>query len=278
MNRIDKRKFLDIDMWCMGSYWFGEPKMFVYSFLVDGLLIDTGQPNIQKIFLSALSDEEISQCVVTHHHEDHSGNADAIKNNFNIEVFGSPKCAEILKSPPKVSPAQSMSWGQNSRVDLTPLDLNEVVKTNKYTFQIIETPGHAVDMIALYESNEGWLFSADNYVNSFINIFMRNENILDQINSLRSLIKLDFDVLFCSHYPQFKNGKAHLKSKLEFLVEYYHRIENHYQKGYSPKIIMESLRLKESNVSKWLSLGELSQENMVKSVIRSIEDGGIVSL
>ncbi|MDG2448061.1 MAG: MBL fold metallo-hydrolase [Saprospiraceae bacterium] len=270
VNVITKSRFQDISMWAMGSNWFGTPQLFVYSYLIDGLLIDTGHPNIQKQFLDALDSESIDKCVITHHHEDHSGNANALQRKMDVEIFASPKCVNILRNPPRVSPIQHTTWGQNEKVELTSLDLESIVKTKKYTFDIIETPGHAEDMICLFESNEGWLFSGDNFVNTFINVFMDNENISEQIESLKKILRLDFDVLLCSHYPQFRNGKAHIRSKLNFLLDFYGRVSEEYQKGSDESEILKALEMKKWGIARILSLGKLSQVNMVRSVVRSL--------
>lgn len=254
----------------MGSYWFGKPQMLSYAYLLEGLLIDTGHPNIKKEFLAQLRSERIDKCVLTHHHEDHSGNAESIRKMSGAKIYGSPRCAEILKNPPKVSPIQYITWGQNKKVDILSMDLSESVTTANYSFKIVETPGHAEDMICLYEPNKGWLFSADNFVNKYINVFMDNEIFHLQIESLKTLIALDFDVLFCSHFPQFRNGKAHLMTKLAFLEEFYGRVKNEYQKGKTPGEILIDMNLKERYFIKYLSLGKLSQLNMVKSVVNSM--------
>ena len=254
----------------MGSYWFGRPHMTVNAFLIDGLLVDTGNPNMKIEFLRELVNESIEQCVITHHHEDHSGNAAAIVNRLNVKTYASPLCVQILKSPSFVSPIQYVTWGQNKKVNCTALDMTTSLSTNKYSFEIIETPGHAKDMICLYEQDEGWLFSADNFVNRFINVFMDDEDIGAQILSLKKILALDFDVLLCSHFPQFRNGKSHIHSKLQFLQDFYGEVSIEYKKGKSAKDIMSALGLVEKNNVHILSFGKLSQLNMIKSVIRDL--------
>jgi len=266
---ITKSLFEDIKMWSMGTNLLGRPQMYVYSYLVDGLLIDTGQPRIRKKFLAEIKDENIDKIIVTHHHEDHSGNIEAIKKSKGIQAFGSKKCAEILTSPPIVTPAQWITWGQNGKANLKILDISQPIKTHKYSFQVIMTPGHAEDQISLYERNRGWLFSGDLYINSTIKIFMTNEFIDEQISSIKTLMRLDFDVLLCCHNPKFVNGKKYLKSKLEFLENFYDKVAIEFEKGLDAKQIMKVLNINEDRIAKAYSLGRLSKLNMVKSVIRS---------
>jgi len=75
-------------------------------------------------------------------------------------------------------------------------------------------------MVGLYEPNKRWLFSADLYVNSYFAYFLRNENIYQQIESIKKLLALDFDAIICSHNPQLANGKLQLEKKLKFLEDF----------------------------------------------------------
>lgn len=271
MNYIKKSNFEDVTLYKLGSALFGKPKVSVYSFLVDRLLIDTGHPKIGKEFAQALKNEPIDQVILTHHHEDHSGNVEELKKVKGIPVFASPLCCQLIRNPKRIEPARIMSWGQPKKATAQTLDLIEDIVTTNYKFKILETPGHAIDQISLYEADKGWLFSGDIFVHHYIKAFMRDEDMLEQINSIKKLLQLDFDVLFCNHQPVLKNGKAKLASKLDFLENFYGSVKAEYAKGKSPKQIMKSLQLKEQRILKLLSLGQLSQLNMITSAIRSLQ-------
>ena len=57
----------------LGIGYLGPPPVQVYAFRVDGLLIDTGPPILQREFMGWLEKHPIEQAFITHHHEDHSG-------------------------------------------------------------------------------------------------------------------------------------------------------------------------------------------------------------
>ncbi len=90
---------------------FGKPNLLVYTYFVDGLLIDTGQPKMAKEVLKTLKDLPVQQIYVTHFHEDHSGNAPALQKHFDCPVYCSALCAEIMRNPPAISIAQKIFWG-----------------------------------------------------------------------------------------------------------------------------------------------------------------------
>ena len=264
---INKLSHNDVQFWKLRFGPFGRPKMYVHTFLIDGLLIDTGQPRLKQEVVKTLESQRIERIIITHHHEDHSGNIEILKKSKSVKAYASPLCCEIMKKPPRVSPAQWMTWGQNKAAELLPLELTGPVFTDKYTFDIIETPGHAIDHICLHEKNQGWLFSGDIYLNDYVKIFMRSEIINDQIKSIIKLIRLDFDVLFCNHNPQIKNGKERLKAKLQFLQDFRGKVKNESARGLTAKEIQRKIGLKESFFVKFLSVGELSVINMVQSAM-----------
>ncbi|MEL6658355.1 MAG: MBL fold metallo-hydrolase [Bacteroidota bacterium] len=250
-----------------GYHPFTRPKMIAHLYFVDGLLIDTGQRLMQKAILKEIGQLPVTQIFITHYHEDHSGNLDALQEQFACPIFASPKCIELMKAPPPISFAQRMVWGD--RPAFTSIRPSvEVLKTPQYQFQLIPVPGHAPDMVVLYEPERKWLFSADLYVHHYIGYMLPEESIWEQIHSIRRVLELDFDILLCGHNPQLKNGKALLEKKLRFLEDFYRRVAELHQRNHWPQDIFKLLHLKENRAIKWLSGGQLSKINMVKSVVR----------
>ncbi len=271
MNVIETFDFEEIKGFKFGKSLFGQPKLFSHIYFIDGLMIDTGHTKMASKIFHQVKDLPVKQIFITHHHEDHSGNIARMQSHFDCPVYASALCGEMMKSPPPISFIQKMSWG-NRPPFKNIISKSSFIKTENYKFEIIPIPGHAVDMVALYEPNKKWLFSADLYVNSYIAYFLENESTLDQINSIKRILELDFDVMLCGHNPQFKNGKAKLKKKLLFLEKLFDDIAKLYEKNYSAEEIFKKLEFKEYWYVRILSNGNLSRLNMVKSVIRDIEN------
>ena len=123
-------------------------------------------------------------------------------------------------------------------------------------------------MVALYEPEKKWLFSADLYINSRISYFLKNESIRQQIQSIRKVLELDFDVMFCGHNPQLTKAKVKLGEKLNYLEGFVSKVSRFHGQGNSAKEILRCMNQKELTFLKVLSGGELSKINMVRSVIR----------
>ena len=266
----EKLKYEDVLGFKYGYTPIGKPSLNTYIYFIDGLLIDTGQSNARQKIISDTNQLAIDQIFITHYHEDHTGNIKVIAKQHQCKVYGSKICSELMKKPPKISFAQKLGWGNRPNYNEI-ISQEKEIKTDRYTFQIISIPGHAADMIALYEPEKKWLFSADLFINSYISYFLYNESIMDQIISIKKILKLDFKVMFCSHNPQLTEPKEKLKKKLSYLENTFEDVQSLYSKGYSKGQIFKSLKMKENWLVKTLSLGQLSKLNMVQSIIRDIE-------
>lgn len=243
----------------------------MHVYCVDGLLIDTGHSLKRKKIVNQLRELDVSQIFITHHHEDHTGNLRPLKNELNVPVYGSERCAELMKNPPKLSFIQKKFWGgRESFEDIQPI--SNSISTNQFTFDLIPIPGHAEDMLALYEKEKGWLFSADLFIHSRIGYFLKGENIYQQIDSIKRVLELDFDVMFCAHNPQLKNGKRKLQQKLDYLEDFAGGVRNYHSKGMNASEIFKAMKLEEVTLIKLLSGGLLSKRNMVKSVLEGITE------
>ncbi|WP_456461598.1 MBL fold metallo-hydrolase [Reichenbachiella sp.] len=270
MTANDSFKYEEVLGLKFGYSPFGKPKLFTHIYYVDGLLIDTGPLKVRKQVLSSTLDLKVDKIFITHHHEDHTGNIHQLENLHNCKVYAPEMTCEIMKKPPKLSFIQKVVYGER-RAHKTLIPVKDIIETKNFQFQLIPVPGHAYDMVCLYEPNRKWLFSADLYVNSYIGYFISNESIKEQIESTRKILNLDFDTMFCAHNPQLENGKDQLNKKLGFLETFFQKVKSLYLKGYSDSEIFSEMKLKENKLVKLLSGGQLSKLNMVKSVINDVE-------
>lgn len=260
----------DVRAFRFGYHPFSKPAMFVHCFLVDGLLIDTGQSQARQAILDTLLQQPVEQIFITHHHEDHTGNLPQLRAHFGCPTYSSPRCSEMMQDPPRISLAQKLVWGERPADEgLTPIQGS--LETDRYRFELIPIPGHAEDMVALYEPDRGWLFSADLYVHHRIKYFMASESMLGQIESLRRVLQLDFNQLFCAHNPQLAGGKDKVRQKLVFFEDFYGQVVEWYARGYNSKAIFRQMELSEKWFTRILSGGHLSGLNMVRAAVRDLQ-------
>jgi glyoxylase-like metal-dependent hydrolase (beta-lactamase superfamily II) len=268
LRTVSTFKWQDIKGYKFGYSLWGKPTMYAHIYYVDGLLIDTGQHKMSKEILAHIGHLKVAQIFITHHHEDHTGNVELLQDHFKCPVYASELCCQLMQNPEKISMAQKMVWGDRPACHtITPITTN-VISTPNHQFELIPIPGHAPEMIALYEPQQRWLFSADLYVHDYISYFLHSEEMATQIASIKKILELDFELLLCGHNPKLTGGKERLARKLAFLESFYQQVAAEYQHGLNAQQIFKKLQLRENWYVRLLSQGALSKLNMVKSVIR----------
>jgi glyoxylase-like metal-dependent hydrolase (beta-lactamase superfamily II) len=244
----------------------GPPLMTVYCYRLGDLLIDTGQAHMGAAVLQIAREHNIRRIFLTHHHEDHSGNAAALKQHCRARIYGHPLTKRKMKTGFRILPYQTYVWGRSAPLEVDPFPEN--IDTVQGQMVPIPTPGHSKDHTAFFLPEAGVLFSGDLYLADTIKYFRVDENVGTQIDSLKSILALDFHTLLCSHFPKLENGKQRIKQKLAFLETLYGNIINLWEKGYPERKIFRNLDLKEDYFTKAFCFGNVSMLNGVRSVVR----------
>lgn len=269
MRVVKKDDFGSIESYELGWSLIGKPLMTARFYVLGNTLIDTGQAHMEKESLQIAQECRACRIFLTHHHEDHSGNAGAISRKLDIPVYGHNDTIRKMATRSRIFPYQHYTWGHSTPLTVQPLEEN--IQTDLGPLVPYHAPGHAKDHTIYLLKDQGILFSGDLYLADRIRYFRADENLGDQIASLKKAVTLDFELLLCGHYPRPKNGRQHLLNKLAFLEDFYGSILNLYQQGNPPKTIFQKLGFKESTFIKYFCFGNVSMMNGVKSVIRHYE-------
>ena len=234
---------------------------YVNAYLVQGndgyLLIDTGwddealvsmQKQLTKI---GIGFKDISQIVVTHSHPDHYCLAGQLKqlsgaklalHHLEINVIESRYSDEtnFLSRLDQwwrvngVSAIEAKKFREDfqkiTRIFISPilpdvtLHGGETISTGVFNLQILETPGHSVGHISLYEPNQKILFTGDHVLpnittNTGISLLFSQScaNPLDDyLNSLNQIKDLDVKLVLPGHENRFVG----LKRRVEKLIQH----------------------------------------------------------
>ncbi len=248
----------------------GRPIMTAFCYRFEGVLVDTGLRHMQRGVSSWVEDSPPDQVLLTHHHEDHSGNGAALSRRFNLPVYAHPETVEAVQSGFSIRAYQHLIWGRCTPFEARPLTGG--LDTGRLRIVPVHTPGHSSDHTAYWVPERGWLFSGDLYLGDRIKFFRADERIDRQISSIRMVLELDFESLWCGHRPRPGGGKRHLASKLAFLEDLYGKVAGLWAKGLSRREIMAGLGLREAWAVWCLTLGDAGMLNLVGSVIRAEEE------
>ncbi len=264
-------EFNGVHYYRFSIYSLGNNIQTVYTFVLDDLLIDTAQRFNRDNIWKVAQEHHIHKILITHYHEDHTGNVGFLMQALPAEAYAHPYTVKILKRGYKMSPLSKMISGKVEDASMHPILESDSITTKNYCLQPIYTPGHCEGHYCYYEKNNGYLFSGDLFVADKIKYFGSDESLLTQIESLKKMLALDFDALFCSHNPKVEGGKKRLQNKLQFFEDFAGKVTQLYQEGKKSKEIFALMNLKENYYYKVLTAGNFTSENMVKSVIRDIK-------
>jgi glyoxylase-like metal-dependent hydrolase (beta-lactamase superfamily II) len=244
----------------------GRPLYFTSAYLVDGLLIDTGCTYTVSSLVESLEDRSVDLIVNTHSHEDHIGGNAIIQSRFGVEVLAHPFAVPYLKDPSRrrLRAYQRVIWGSPDPSEGRPI--NEFVETNHHRFQVIHTPGHSPDHIALYEPEEGLLFSGDAFVGGRDRALRLDYNIWLIIGSLKKMAALEPKVLFPGSGMVRHNPRAEMSSKIDYLEEIGGRVRELHGQGINYGRIRRELFGREMSI-RYYTLGHFSGHNLVRSFI-----------
>lgn len=242
--------------------------MPVYLFLVGGMLVDTGAPNMLQVLTPFYQSSEIELVVLTHSHEDHVGTAAWLQQNKNIPIYIHPSSIEFCSKPITYQLYRQDFWGIREPFCAQPLP--DPVHSNRFEWQVIATPGHADDHIVLINEETGQLFSGDLFLTPKPKIIMSHESIPAIMNSIRTVLTYDFQSMYCCHAGYVANGKHLLQMKLDYLENLSGEILYLHEQGYSILEIKNQLLPHDVPIIS-LSEGQFDSMHIVRSVVIEME-------
>ena len=252
----------------LGRSLAGPPLMSVYFYTFGRLMVDTGLSHMGAEVRDIAADVGVNRIFLTHHHEDHSGNAAGVSRTTGATVYGHPQCRDKLADGYPILPYQKIIWGKTTPVDVSGLPGR--IDTPLGPMIPVHTPGHSRDHIVYHLPEQGVLFSGDLYLGDRIKYFRSDEDLGEEIASLKKVLALNFDTLLCNHNPKKTGGKDHIRTKLDFMENLYGGVANLYAEGCGEKEIFTRLQLREDTFTKWFCFGNVSMMNGVRSVIRHL--------
>ncbi|NIB41056.1 MBL fold metallo-hydrolase [Pseudomaricurvus alkylphenolicus] len=262
MAVLDKFQYQGIDAIRVGRFNLGINSSFIL-YRLGNTLIDTGPTNQWRYVKPFVEEKPLQQLILTHHHEDHSGNAGRIKTLTNITPLAPELTVQKLKRGFRIPITQRILWGAADRVEAAVIP-QDLCLADGERVESIFTPGHAKDMTCYLLPERGWLFSADLYIANHLKLLRVDEDIATILESTKRVLALEFDTIICPHRGIVKDGKQRLQEKYDYIVNLAAEVQQLHQQGYSQKAITLQLLGKENLMSR-LSGYNFSKINLIRS-------------
>jgi glyoxylase-like metal-dependent hydrolase (beta-lactamase superfamily II) len=233
-------------------------------------VIDTGPPNQWRAVRRFLVEREVRRVVVTHHHEDHSGNLAPIRRTLESKIYSPSAGVAPLRDGFVLRLYQKVIWGRPDRVQSEALP-DEIEIGHGRALRAIPSPGHSTDMTCYLEAQRGWLFTGDLFISQGSRYLRADEDMREQIESLRRILALDFETVFCSHRGVVRSGKKAIRGKLDFLESLCERVRQLRNEGWSSGQITRSLLGREDWLS-WMTGFHFSKRNLIRACLDAVAD------
>lgn len=235
----------------------------VSVWLVDGVLVDTGFPGARDDVVRLAYERRPRAAFVTHWHEDHAGNVDALAQ-LRVPVDMLPDTERYVRAPERLPMYRRHTWGQ-PRGFTREIDRVDVARVAP-GWQAIATPGHTADHRVLWNADRRLLFSGDLFLGVKVRIAHHEERPRELVASLRAMASLEPRRMFCAHRGAVEQPAEVLRAKAEWTMETVGRIEALHARGWSTRAIAREVLGRET-VTGWISRGEYSARAWVEAAL-----------
>ena len=243
------------------SNWQGRAAGYdVSAFLMRGVLVDTGFPRVRRDVLEVVRDLAPKGAIVTHWHEDHSGNAPALAAlGFPLSMH--PDCEAMLRARPRIGLYRRSIWGRTPRLSVP------VTRFDPAPLQIVATPGHTKDHQVVWDEEHGIVASGDLFLGVKVRVAHRHESPSALLASLRTVVSMAPRLLLDAHRGVVEHPVPALRAKIAWMEETIGSIRELSRSGAGEGEIRQRVLGSESLVG-WVSAREYSKLSLVHAVLR----------
>jgi glyoxylase-like metal-dependent hydrolase (beta-lactamase superfamily II) len=247
----------------------GAAVYWVAAYLVDGVLIDTGCSHTSKELTAFLENRNVRTVINTHYHEDHTGGNHDIMNAYHVDAYAHPEAIPLIARPCTLYPYQEIAWGYPVPTRVSPLPAE--LKTDRFTFRFIDTPGHCAGHVCPMELSRGWCFTGDLFARENPKFIRPEENVGEIIRSMRTVMEMGGDrlVLFTAVGKIIEDGKKALGDCIGYLAELAERAHAMKRSGLGLDEIVQGMFGGEHPFS-GITNGQFSTFNLVRSLLDSV--------
>lgn len=232
----------------------------VYVYRVRGVLIDTGFPAVSGDLLQIAQESPLRGVFVTHKHEDHAGNVQALAE-MGLPMVMSAETEVAVRDVHPIGQYRRFTWKSMAalRSPISPFVDD--------AFTLESAPGHSPDHHVVWDHETDTLFAGDLFLGVKVRVAHSYEDPRQQVRSIRTLLARQPKRVFCMHRGLLPDGAALLAAKADWMEAMIMRIDALHVTGRSITEIRAEL-LGARSRTHYISAGEYSPDNFVRAVVR----------
>jgi len=230
----------------------------VSAYLVRGVLVDLGFPLVARAVGRYLTRARLDGILITHHHEDHGGNAE-LAARMGIPIGASDATVALLQVPERLALHRRVIWGN-------PPPLRTPIKRfSSDALRLVPTPGHAPDHHIVWDAERETIFGGDLFLGVKVRAAHSDERPRELVRSLRHAAALRPRRFFDAHRGLVRDPVAALVAKADWLEDTIGAIERRIAEGWSNREIARAV-LGREDLAYWVSRGSMSRVTFVACV------------
>ena len=254
----------------------------VSAYHVRGVLVDTGFAgaapaldawirNARRKFLHGAPSEGLMSAVLTHAHEDHSGNAGLLQQR-GVPVWIAPVTREAFAGLGPIPWYRRFTWG--APMPLAPDEGRQATAAVELPrgIEVIHAPGHAPDHHVVWDNETGTLFGGDLFLGVRVKVAHHTEQPRTLVATLRRLAALEPARLFDAHRGAVPTPGATLRAKADWLEEMIAEVERRAAAGEPPRAIRDAVLGREP-AEYYVSFNEYSKLQRVTTILSEEQAG-----
>ncbi len=198
--------------------------------VLDGerpVVVDTGTGNSADYYVeriqTALDGRPVDSIVLTHRHFDHTGGAARMARELDAPVKIHEAGVGSVTSGDGQSSGAWLFGATFEPVEASPLKEGDVIDVGPWRYEVLHTPGHSPDAIALWHPESRTLIPGDTvYADGGIGRWDLQGGDYDQlVASLQRLADLDAETMYPGHGPSVLDGAVkHIQQGLRMAKLY----------------------------------------------------------
>jgi glyoxylase-like metal-dependent hydrolase (beta-lactamase superfamily II) len=262
VTRVRVERFGDVARLRLSSIGSRAVRLDVSTYVVRGVMIDTGFPRARGAVVEALATLGVHGAIVTHWHEDHGGNAAPLAR-LGVPLLMRPETEAILRHRPEIPLYRRVVWGHPRRLD-RPLTAPDV-----HGLECIHTPGHSREHQVVWDPSTGTLFSGDLWLGVRSRVIHLSEDPYEIVSSLRRVARLEPARLFDAHRGFVERPTHAIAAKIDWMSETIGDIEQRIAGGWSDRQIVDRV-LGGEEMAGYMSRGDYTRRNFVRAIRRKL--------